>query len=94
MAERVHELKTWPSFFEAVLNGTKRHEIRRNDRDFAVGDVLHLREWQFRLIEKTPAKDTGWYTGRSLRARVTYVSPGGQVGIAADYVVMSIEACE
>lgn len=42
---RTHKLKTWVSFFQAVKNGTKRFEFRVNDRDFAVGDVLVLQEW-------------------------------------------------
>jgi len=35
---RTHRLKTWPQYFEAVLKGTKRFDIRVDDRDFAVGD--------------------------------------------------------
>lgn len=39
-----HELKTVQPHFAHVQSGAKRAEIRRDDRGFAVGDVLVLRE--------------------------------------------------
>ena len=42
---KTHELKSWPVFFKRLVDGHQMHEIRRNDREFNVGDVLYLREW-------------------------------------------------
>lgn len=62
---RTHELKTWPEYFQAVLTGLKTFEVRENDRDFQVGDVLRLREYE-------PIPMT--YTGRECFRTVTYVA--------------------
>ena len=40
-----HNLKTWPSFFQAVKSKIKPFEIRENDRNFEVGDTLILEEF-------------------------------------------------
>jgi hypothetical protein len=42
---KVHELKTVQPFFNQVKNGTKRFELRKNDRDFMVNDILVLKEY-------------------------------------------------
>lgn len=79
-AARVHELKTLSPFFQAVRDGDKTFEVRKNDRGFRVGDTLELHEWDER----------NGYTGRAVQRRVTYVLPGDQFGIEAGYVVMGI----
>lgn len=60
---KTHELKTWPGVFEVMWLGRKAFELRRNDRDFAEGDVLRLREWS----------EEDCYTGRELLAKVSFV---------------------
>lgn len=75
---QTHELKTLPPFFDAILEGRKTFEIRKDDRDFHVGDILHLREW-------TPAFE--YITGRELFKRVTYITRFNQPDAQ---VVMSI----
>jgi hypothetical protein len=66
---KVHDLKTQIEPFEAVLSGRKNFELRRNDRDFAVGDVLILREYEIK---------THTYTGRFVEKIVTYMINGGE----------------
>lgn len=39
----IHELKTWPDFFRDVADGRKKFEIRKDDRDYKVGDLLRLK---------------------------------------------------
>lgn len=78
-----HDLKIWPQFFDSVLNGVKGFEIRRNDRDYKVGDLLRLREWS------PPDKD---YTGRGCVRKVTCMMHGdGKNGLYIGYVAMGIE---
>lgn len=82
---RVHDLKTWPSSFEAIFKGGKRHEIRSNrDRHFEIGDDLILREWG-------PGVPEAGYTGRRLRAQVQFVTKGGSFGLPHNLDVLTIE---
>ena len=83
-----HELKSWPDFFESLFNGSKTFDLRLNDRDCQVGDVLHLREWDDR---------TQQYTGRECFRRITYVFDGigwGSItpckGLARGYAILSL----
>lgn len=39
---KTHELKIDKEFLERILSGQKRFEIRRDDRDFQVGDWMKL----------------------------------------------------
>lgn len=76
----VHELKTWPEPFAAIVDGRKTFEYRKSDRAFEVGDLLELREYD---------PETEDYTGAWVLARITYIMPGGQFGIPEGYCVMS-----
>jgi len=83
---RIHELKTWPEPFEAILQGRKRHEVRRDDRGFAVGDLLHLKEWSPDAF----GLEVHGYTGRECKVRVTYLTKPGTFGLSRDTCVMTV----
>lgn len=79
-----HELKTWPVFYDAVADGSKPFEIRRDDRSprFAVGDILHLRRYD-------PGEEA--YTGESTRRVVTFVSRDAPWWVPEGFVCMGLE---
>lgn len=41
-----HHLKTMPEYFQAVIEGRKPFEVRKNDRGFKVGDRVILEEFE------------------------------------------------
>jgi ASC-1-like (ASCH) protein len=58
-----HELKLEKDYFGSVLAGFKTFEIRFNDRDYQVGDILVLKEWDW-FSES--------FTGREVEKKITY----------------------
>lgn len=81
----IHELKILPEYFNDVISGNKTFEIRRNDRNFLVGDYIALNEF---------VKKSG-YTGRSALYRITYVAGKGHppVALPDGYVILGIHPC-
>lgn len=75
-----HKLKSWPQFFNPTRNGVKQFELRRNDRDYRVGDQLLLKEWSPALLDQylvlgddPEVANKKAYTGRELLVRVDYI---------------------
>lgn len=58
------EKKTWPEYFQKILDGKKTYELRLNDFDINEGDILVLREWD---------PKTKKYTGRIIEKTVGYI---------------------
>ena len=75
-----HNLKIWPSFFEAIVDGSKTFELRHDDRDYKVGDILLLKEWT----------DVRKFTGRELKRVVTYVLRNHRL-LADDAVALGLK---
>lgn len=73
----VHELKIAPEYFEPVFEGKKTFEIRKDDRGYQVGDLLHLKEF-----------DDEAFTGNSVLAEITYLTAFNQ---EPGYLVLAIK---
>lgn len=41
----IHQLKIEPQYLENLRYGRKKAEIRYNDRDYQVGDILEFKDW-------------------------------------------------
>lgn len=81
----IHELKILPKWFEAVQSNKKHFELRKNDRNFKVGDILILKEFQY---------DKGTYTGRRVKRKVNYILCGDDsytLGLAKGYCILGLE---
>lgn len=85
---RTHRLKTLPHYFERVQLGQKTFEIRKNDRDFQVGDILELEYYN----PNEPICVGYNYNYLSIiKAEIKYILYGGKFGLDAEYCIMSIE---
>ncbi|WP_339197818.1 DUF3850 domain-containing protein [Paenibacillus sp. FSL P4-0176] len=75
-----HELKVLPEYFKALWDGIKTFEVRLNDRDYQVGDMLFL-------LEIDP--ETKIRTGSGLCKRVTYILDAPEY-VKEGYVIMGL----
>lgn len=77
-----HEIKVLPEYFNELVDGNKKFEIRENDRDYKVGDIVYLREW-----------DDDKFTGNALIVKITYILTAEQFseGLQRGYCVWSFD---
>ena len=79
-----HALKIESKYLARILTGEKLFEIRKNDRDFQVGDVIEFLPLEDKNI------DVYDFCNPIPQYRITYIHTG--LGMAVEYVAMSIEA--
>ena len=79
-----HELKCYSQYFQRIVTGQKTFEIRKNDRDFQVGDTLILREFDMK-------KGHPHYGCATCICEIVYMTNYEQKD---DYVVLGIKVKE
>jgi len=78
-----HNVKILPVYFTPMMQGKKKFEIRKNDRDFKVGDALMLMECQ-----------DGNFTGRQQLRVITYILKEVSLyGLKTGYCILSLGNC-
>jgi hypothetical protein len=87
-----YEVKSWTHFFKAIKRGEKTHDLRDlKDRNYKVGDILLLREYDPFL---------GQYTGDTCRVKITYITSNktpcafSSSVLPKDYCILSINLLE
>lgn len=72
------EKKILPEYFRSVVNGTKKFEIREDEDNLQICDVIILREW-----------DGEKYTGREIKKDIDYVLRNvPEYGLMPGYVIL------
>lgn len=85
---RTHHVKSWAHFFDAIAAGQKTHDLRKDDRNYQVGDILVLRRYD---------NINGVYTGEELPVDVTYITSKtvpcafSSAVLPPDYAILSIQ---
>jgi uncharacterized protein DUF3850 len=85
---RVHHVRSWLHFYRAIKAGTKTHDLRKNDRGYAVGDHLMLHEYD---------NINGRETGERLCVEITYITDNNvpcafsSAVLQRDYCILSIQ---
>lgn len=85
----IHQLKQASIYFEDVISGKKPFEVRKNDRNFKVGDYLALNEL---TPHECNEKGEHLETGRSALFRVTYILDNPEY-CKEGFVVLGIKPC-
>jgi hypothetical protein len=85
----IHKVKSWTPFFQAFKTGAKKHDMRdMKDREYSVGDILVLQEYD-------PFK--GEYTGEIMEMLITYITSRdtpcafSSGALDRDYCILSLE---
>lgn len=78
---KVHHVKTHPEPFDAILDGDKNFEYRKNDRDYEEGDLIVLQEYE---------PEAKKYTGRQVQARIGHVLTGPGFGVPVGFACFSL----
>lgn len=77
----IHNLKTIQPYFNAVGRNEKNFEIRKDDRDFKVGDDLILEEFV-----------DGRFTGIWLAREITYIlRDAEQFGLMPGFCILGLK---
>lgn len=78
---KIHTLKIMPQYFTAVVENRKTFELRQNDRDYQVGDLLLLKEFF-----------NNEFTGNEIVREVTYVLKDCPAyGLQSEFCILGIK---
>lgn len=77
-----HKLKILSKYYEAILQGKKTFEVRKDDRPFSEGDTL--------LLQECVTPNGCGYTGREMTVDVTYILRDSEY-VKDGYCIMGIK---
>lgn len=86
-----HRLKIEPAYFDRLKDGSKTHEVRRNDRDYQTGDTITVGRCLPEYATEGPCLGE-CPDAETLIFEITHVLPGdGRFGVMPGYCVLSLK---
>lgn len=82
----LHELKLNEIYVTSIIMGDKTFEIRLNDRNFKVCDLIH-----FTPVDEKGIEVRDIYHIKDNKYVITYIFNGGAYGLDRDYCVFSFK---
>lgn len=83
---KVHNLKTLQPFYDQVCEGKKKFELRKDDRDYKVGDILRLYEGD-EQVDNHQLRENKNFT----YVQVIYKLEGGIYGLEKGFCILGID---
>lgn len=75
----IHSVKILPKYYRHLAY-SKKFELRKDDRDYQVGDILELQEYE-----------NGVYTGRTSRYEICYILRNcPEYGLMEGYCILGL----
>ena len=89
---KLHELKIKYEYLVEIALGNKTFELRKNDRGYQVGDLIHFIIADIKQRDKL---DNGLYIGQDDLYKITYILKNvEQYGLDKDYCILGIKKLE
>lgn len=92
---KLHELKIKHKYFVDVVEGKKTFELRKNDRDYQVDDLIHFTRdlSEGNVFDLEDRLDDNYYIGNVYL--ITYILKDVQeYGLDKDYCILGIKKLE
>lgn len=88
---KTHYLKINADEFQSIFDGLQTSDLRQNDRDFQVGDIVVLQETVYSALDMIHGSPLE-YTGREQTVTVTHIIDGNDWhALPNDWCVLSFK---
>lgn len=79
MSRQHHHIKCETEYFQAVEKWTKKFELRKNDRNYQILDIIYLRESVWWVLT---GRESPWLV-------ITYILHGGVYWLDPEYCILN-----
>ncbi len=88
---KLHILKIKEEYFHAILDGVKTFELRKNDRNYQVGDLIHFKDVEGEEFNYCFFSSDDEYAEKIV-FQITYVLKNvPEYGLDKDYCILGIK---